>query len=349
MNAQETYAATLAEEIEDITLAQFTLAECHRMAAQWRDAFAQYGELYGHDEPCVQAQRQAIHDAWHAVIDALELAHVRRNDILSEATSNTKTEKGMAERGLFGRVLHLAPSWNSGFNTCSHASKGCAAACLYRAGRAAFTRGINESRIRKTRYFFLHREEFLARLVKEIAAHERQAYRRGLRPTLRLNATSDILWEDIPVTRDGIAYPSIMAAFPTVTCYDYTKVATRLTKDLPANYSLTFSLSESNDAHVVRAIARGFNVAAVLRVRKGEAFPTHWNGIPVIDGDEHDYRFLDPKGVIVGLRPKGTAALKDTSGFVHDLDYVLDATRKPDFARNPRVTYWPNSIALTQV
>ena len=39
-------------------------------------------------------------------------------------------------------------------------------------------------------------------------------------------------------------------------------------------------------------------------------------GHPVINGDEHDLRFLDPKGVIVGLSPKGHKAKKDTSGFV---------------------------------
>jgi hypothetical protein len=35
----------------------------------------------------------------------------------------------------------------------------------------------------------------------------------------------------------------------------------------------------------------------------------------VINGDESDLRFLDPKGVIVGLKAKGKAK-KDTTGFV---------------------------------
>jgi len=39
-------------------------------------------------------------------------------------------------------------------------------------------------------------------------------------------------------------------------------------------------------------------------------------GHPIIDGDEHDLRFLDPAPVVVGLRPKGS--LRGTeSGFVH--------------------------------
>jgi hypothetical protein len=60
-----------------------------------------------------------------------------------------------------------------------------------------------------------------------------------------------------------------------------------------------------------------------IRVGKGEPMP-EW--IPlgmgtfrVIDGDLSDDRTEDPQGVIVGLRPKGEAGKRDTSGFVRDL------------------------------
>jgi hypothetical protein len=43
--------------------------------------------------------------------------------------------------------------------------------------------------------------------------------------------------------------------------------------------------------------------------------PDTYNGRPVFNGDESDLRFLDPKGVIVGLYAKGKAK-KDTTGFV---------------------------------
>jgi len=39
--------------------------------------------------------------------------------------------------------------------------------------------------------------------------------------------------------------------------------------------------------------------------------------LQVIDGDKDDLRFLDPKGVVVGLIAKGKAK-RDTSGFVID-------------------------------
>jgi hypothetical protein len=44
--------------------------------------------------------------------------------------------------------------------------------------------------------------------------------------------------------------------------------------------------------------------------------PEAWNGFRVINGDEHDLRHLDPKGVVVGLTPKGNKARHDMSGFV---------------------------------
>jgi hypothetical protein len=59
----------------------------------------------------------------------------------------------------------------------------------------------------------------------------------------------------------------------------------------------------------------GWNVAAVFR----NEIPSEWNGYPVIDGDESDTRFLDPQGVIVGLKAKAKAK-KDKTGFVIDLN-----------------------------
>jgi hypothetical protein len=43
--------------------------------------------------------------------------------------------------------------------------------------------------------------------------------------------------------------------------------------------------------------------------------PKTWEGMEVISGDEHDLRFKDPRGKIVGLEAKGKAK-QDDSGFV---------------------------------
>ena len=58
-------------------------------------------------------------------------------------------------------------------------------------------------------------------------------------------------------------------------------------------------------------MACGGNVAVVFR----GALPNTYKGKKVINGDINDLRFLDPKGIVVGLIQKGRAK-KDSSGFV---------------------------------
>ncbi|MDA1330676.1 MAG: hypothetical protein O3B43_06400, partial [Chloroflexi bacterium] len=94
---------------------------------------------------------------------------------------------------------------------------------------------------------------------------------------------------------------------------DYTKSLQRiLDKTRPANYHLTFSLSETNKAEALQALKAGFNVAVVF----GNGQPKRYLGHDVIDGTLHDLRHLDPSPVIVGLDPKGSKAKADQSGFV---------------------------------
>jgi len=57
----------------------------------------------------------------------------------------------------------------------------------------------------------------------------------------------------------------------------------------------------------------GGNVAIVFR----KELPETYKGYKVVNGDEHDLRFLDPQNVIVGLKAKGKAKI-DFSGFVLD-------------------------------
>jgi|APGre2960657404_1045060.scaffolds.fasta_scaffold16128_1 hypothetical protein len=231
---------------------------------------------------------------------------------------NPKILKG-TKRGYITFILHLAPASVSGYNVCAMATDGCKLACLNTAGRGGIPNSkavtviarhgevtvpnvIQAARIAKTVWFFQDRASFMAQLVKEIAAGIAYAERQGLIPVFRLNGTSDIRWEAVEV--DGHA--NIMEMFPTVQFYDYTKLVNR--KALPANYRLTFSLAENND---MAAWASGLNVAAVF---KGK-LPATFMGRSVIDGDETDLRFLDPVGVVVGLKAKGKAK-RDTTGFV---------------------------------
>lgn len=230
-------------------------------------------------------------------------------------SANAKIQKGKG-LGFMTFGLHLSPSNASGYQVCSSASEGCIFGCLNTAGHGGMfkkgetTNTVQEARKRKTRWFFEHRVDFMTKLVREVQNGIKLAAKHNLTPVFRLNLTSDVRWEYVPVTVDGVWYKNIMTAFPSIQWYDYTKHSNR--NDLPANYQLTFSRSESNEAI---AATVSHNIAVVFSTKKGEALPETYLGRQVIDGDVTDLRFLDSKNVVVGLRAKGRAK-KDTSGFV---------------------------------
>jgi len=167
-------------------------------------------------------------------------------------------------------------------------------------------RSVIEGRRRKTALYLDEPEKFFALLRKDICALVRKADRENMIPAVRFDGTSD--------TGEGI---ELAREFPSVKWYDYTKVARRFYRDLPANYSLTFSRSESNEKTALRLLSAGRNVAVVFRGH----LPELWEGSIVIDGDQSDARFLDPiaapgaPGYVIGLTEKGLAK-KDSTGFV---------------------------------
>ena len=245
---------------------------------------------------------------------------------------NPKTEKGRAQ-GYWTFILHFAPADLSGFNVCALSTAGCRKACLNTAGRGGIKAGtgilsynqvkrgvrneIQRARRLRTRAFFQFRAEFMLELAKEIAKAILKARRAGYIPVFRLNGTSDIRWETVPVP----GFPNIMTMFSDVQFYDYTKLPNR--KNIPSNYHLTFSLADGNDAASIAAIDNGMNVAAVFR-SKDTVARYMANGMklgdkrmPVIRGDDTDLRFLDPPGHVIALYAKGSAR-HDRSGFVRD-------------------------------
>ena len=216
--------------------------------------------------------------------------------------ANTKTMKG-EKLGFRTYIMHLAPSTLSGYQVCPMASPGCASACLNLSGMGRFS-NVQAARIAKTKWFFEDRAGFMAQLVKEIRSAKKACAKLGLTPVFRLNGTSDIRWETIPV----LEFRNVMEAFPSVQFYDYTKIPNR--RDVPSNYHLTFSRSETNHLESLQTLSSGMmNVAVVF-----DEIPAKWMGVKVVDGTETDLRFLDEKAVVVGLKANGKAK-KDTSGF----------------------------------
>lgn len=223
---------------------------------------------------------------------------------------DAKTSKGTKQGYLTG-ILYLAPSDISGYQVCPMAKKaGCESGCLYTAGRGRFS-NIQQARINKTKRFFENRAEFLNDLEFSIKSLVKKAEKLGLIPVVRLNGTSDILWENIPFN----GYENVMVAFPNVQFYDYTKIPTR--KNLPKNYDLTFSYSgvQSFETANKKALLNNKLSRIAVVFDKKENIPNEFNQKMVVNGDNTDLRFLDDKNVIVALYAKGNAK-KENNGFV---------------------------------
>ena len=195
------------------------------------------------------------------------------------------------------------------FTLCPDSTAGCRALCLGKySGHAAMvadlehgTNRTRESRIRKAQYFMNDRKAFLAEMTWHIQKLAEQAKLANKTLAIRPNGSTDI------------NFANIARKFPETQFIDYTKSLRRvLDKKRPANYHITFSLSETNKAEALQALKAGFNVAVVF----GHGQPKRYLGHDVIDGTIHDLRHLDPSPVIVGLDPKGAKAKADQSGFV---------------------------------
>ena len=204
--------------------------------------------------------------------------------------NNVKTRKGEGH-GWYTVILHLMPHKFSGYQVCPKAD-GCEHECIAFTGHGRFET-TQQAKTRRTRLFFEDRARFMSQLICDLYIARQVASNQGLQLAARLNGTSDIPWEKI---RAG-GQRNLMTLFPDVTYYDYTKVARR---KVPDNYHLTFSLGNENESTARQELAAGRNVAVIF----DERFPAqHW-GHPVINGDEHDLRFLDPHPAIVGLKRK---------------------------------------------
>lgn len=215
---------------------------------------------------------------------------------------DAKTVKG-EKKGYLTGILYLAPHTIAGGRSmCPFSTAGCRAVCLYTAGRGGFN-SVQQARIRKTKWWQTDPSSFLTQLETDIERLVGEGLSRGLTPAVRLNGTSDVAWENT----------HIMERFPGVQFYDYTKFPSSHRTSLPAaNYHLTFSYSEHPLArlHSEGWFERGVNTAVVFPTAD---LPGTFLGRPVIDGDESDLRFTDPKGIVVGLKAKGKARKSDSA------------------------------------
>jgi hypothetical protein len=222
---------------------------------------------------------------------------------LLSVSSDAKTRKG-EKHGYLTGILYLAPHTLAGGRTlCPFSTPGCRRVCLYTAGHGAFS-PVQNARVRKSQEYLRDTEGFVWDLHEDIGKLCDEAKKKRMTPAVRLNGTSDIEWERY----------RIMENFSDIQFYDYTKFPPNLRQMAPENYHLTYSFSEARKSRdwADGWFERGFNTSAVFF---GE-LPTTFLDRPVINGDESDLRFTDPKGVVVGLKVKGKARHDDGDGFV---------------------------------
>ena len=224
--------------------------------------------------------------------------------LLSRSAKVDKCEKFNVSVG----VVYLTPGY-----FCPSATDACRKGCLGHTSGHMHMPGPTKARDQRSALYVEQNEVFCQQLKDEIARHLARCKKKQLTPAIRLNGTSDISWER--------RHRDIFDEFPTVQFYDYTKVRVRMSQYLasgtkcdnswPSNYHLTFSGSGSQPDVAKRILHAGGNVAVVF----WPELPSRWWDYPVIDGDTHDARFVDPAGAIVGLRAKGIARV-DTASFV---------------------------------
>ena len=265
--------------------------------------------------------------------------------VLLNIDGNPKTVKGQ-KLGFLTAILYLTPYLFSGTQLCPMAKlAGCWLGCLNVQGHGGIAKrgdviatdagplpnnSVQRARLSRTALFNTDKRAFFSQLIKELRAFIARATRKGLTPTIRLNGTSDIQWENLKVfpkyTREdgSVAIATIFDIFPDVQFYDYTKIVKRVSvaylARLPANYHLSLSYSEATKRYANACVKahKEENASLVIVVRNLEVKERFLSQVKnAVDGDAHDLRFFDKRGSIVVLKAKGTLA-KDDSGFVVD-------------------------------
>ena len=249
----------------------------------------------------------------------------RVGSLLSEETHKS----ALARDGYTQRIVHLMPARESilyarkfgikcdhWHNLCRGSTRGCRAVCLTDSGRLGLSVSQRAAFVRS--YLWQsHRPLFLERFHDEITEFERKCTDQ---PVIRFGGT-----HDSDILSDA---PEIVAAHPNTIFSDYTKL------DIPTGwvadnvYRCKSATELTTRDEFLDYAARGLNHAVPFDLPRGAPLPQFYHGIPVVDGDIDDLRFLDPKGVIVGLRFKPASMLakrgRDHRGFIRPVPVTIN-------------------------
>lgn len=226
--------------------------------------------------------------------DTESAAFRHRSRLKFMTLANAKTPKGEVVGDYLTAILYLAPHTLAGGPTvCPYSTESCRTMCLAGSGMSGLPAQMAAKHAR-TALWHEHPDRVIELIRKDIDTLRQLADLEEMTPVVRLNGTSDILWEEFDVIQ----------AHPDLQFYDYTKIPLHHRRP-PQNYHLTFSADRNNLALAHDYLEAGHSVAAVVpEEMKAEimAEPQPWR---VIDGDIHDLRFFDAPGTLVLLKPKG--------------------------------------------
>lgn len=246
--------------------------------------------------------------------------------LLTAPTGNAK----IARSGRYDMSLSLAPAKTSGHNVCPWSTPACRAGCVAFVGHGGIPshipgRSVTERRSLRVKFLVEHRDAFCTLVRHELYLGFYKFNTGRACPDwqpigCRFNAFSDIPWEEVAPWM--LTFPTLHSGKSYVQAYDYTK---NYDRKPPDNYHLVYSCRDNSieeDDRIVKRLWEQENVAIVFHVlyrpnaHKQDPLPNDYLGFPVIDGDHDDTRYLDPRGVIVGLRCKGKQLFNNPGRFV---------------------------------
>ena len=204
--------------------------------------------------------------------------------------SSVKTNKKIDGYKEEIRVLYLAPFKDKeyNYNACPKAGK-CAKSCLSFSGRMDFHRF---TRRQKTRAFMAYTSRFVEDVVRDIMLKSYNSNINGYKLWVRLNGTTDFIWERFIHMDKLVADLQGLAGF-----YDYTKLPLRSRKP-SKHYHLSFSVDEQQMS-ILRAMQymkAGYPAVIVL---DKDDYKEALKLPKVVDGDKDDARFHDGPNVVV--------------------------------------------------
>ncbi len=213
---------------------------------------------------------------------------------VTKQKQSAKADKSNVKHGeYYNLILYLIPGDLIGRIMCVNYDT-CLGGCLVWSGRGG-TYEVMRARVIKTLALLNYPDKFRARLARDVELAKAAVAKQGKRLVLRLNGTSDLHPRTFGIKADL-----------DVIRYEYTKSIAFALRGKSMGIHYTYS-HYGNLPETKQATSAGINISVVLEHNQElpawikELLADGWN---LVDGDEHDLRFLDSDKSVVILRAK---------------------------------------------